>query len=66
MPRAESVLKKAEARYTAGDTSLSEVLPIRREYLDARLAYLDSLRSALQSWAVLSAFLEGVAPGKAD
>jgi cobalt-zinc-cadmium efflux system outer membrane protein len=57
LPKAETVLKVAEARYAAGDLSLADLLPIRREYASARLAYLDGLREVMEAWAELRAFL---------
>ncbi|HWQ92072.1 MAG TPA: TolC family protein [Clostridia bacterium] len=56
MPRAETVLKGAEARYAAGDISLAEVLPIRRDWAVLQLTYLDSLREIVQAWSELKSF----------
>ncbi len=57
-PRAETVLKGAEARYKAGDTSLAETLPLRRERTVVRLLYLAALRDMHAAWALLSRFLD--------
>lgn len=55
LPRADTVLKAAEARYAAGDTSLADLLPVRRDWATMRLAYLESLRDAMQAWGELRA-----------
>jgi len=57
LPRADTVLKSAEARYAAGDTSLGDVLPVRRDWAAVQLTYLESLRDVMQAWASLSPFL---------
>jgi len=57
LPRAETVLKSAEARYAAGDISLAEVLPVRRDWAAAQLGYLESLRDVMQAWAELAPFV---------
>ncbi len=57
LPRSETVLRAAEARYEAGDTSLTEILPVRREWTAVKLSHLDSLREIMQAWADLSPFL---------
>jgi cobalt-zinc-cadmium efflux system outer membrane protein len=53
LPRADTVLKAAEARYAAGDASLDEVLPVRRDWAAVQLTYLESLRDVMQAWANL-------------
>jgi outer membrane protein, heavy metal efflux system len=53
LPRADTVLRAAEARYAAGDASLNDVLPVRRDWAAMRLTYLESLRDALQAWATV-------------
>lgn len=58
LPRADAVLKSAEARYTAGDIGLSEVLSVRRDSATVQLAYLESLREVMQAWAGLSGYLD--------
>ena len=50
LPRAEIVLKTAEARFNAGDISLAELLPIRRDWAAVQLTYLESLRDVMQAW----------------
>lgn len=51
LPRVDTVLRAAEARYAAGDISLTELLPVRRERAAVQLSYLESLRDVLQAWA---------------
>lgn len=53
----EEIARAFEARYAAGDASLTDVLPVRRERIAARLAYLESLRDVMEAWAGLSVFL---------
>jgi outer membrane protein TolC len=63
LPRAETVLRGAEARYAAGDANLIDVLPARRERTSLQLAYLESLREVLEAWAQLSPFLQDTHDG---
>lgn len=56
--RADTILKSAEARYEAGDISLGEVLPVRRDWAALQLGYLESMRDVMQAWAEISAFLK--------
>lgn len=58
LPRAETILKGAEARYAAGDISLAEVLPVRRDGSAVRLGYLESLRDVMPAWAEVASFLK--------
>jgi len=58
LSRAETVLKGAEARYAAGDISLAELLPVRRDWAAVQLSYLESLRDVMQAWAQVAAYLE--------
>ncbi len=53
LPRADTVLRAAEARYAAGDASLNDLLPVRRDWAAMRLTYLESLRDAMQAWATV-------------
>ena len=53
LPRADTVLKAAEARYAAGDISLNEVLPVRRDWAAVQLTYLESLREVMQTWSTV-------------
>lgn len=53
LPRADTVLKSAEARYAAGDSSLSEIVPVRRDWAAVQLTYLESLRDVMQAWAAV-------------
>ena len=55
LSRAEKVLKTAEARYAAGDISLTEILPVRRDWASCQLDYLESLRDVMQAWGELRA-----------
>jgi len=57
LSRAETVLKGAEARYAAGDISLAEILPVRRDWAAVQLSYLESLRDVMQAWAGLSPYV---------
>jgi cobalt-zinc-cadmium efflux system outer membrane protein len=57
MPRAEIMLKAAESRYAAGDTSLADVLPIRRDWAAMQLAHLESMRDVMQAWGEVSGYL---------
>ncbi|MCW5554434.1 MAG: TolC family protein [Verrucomicrobiae bacterium] len=56
LPRADTVLKAAEVRYDAGDISLSEVLPVRRNWAMMQLTYLESLRDVMEAWAQVRPF----------
>jgi cobalt-zinc-cadmium efflux system outer membrane protein len=51
VPRAQTVLKTAEERYALGDISLSELLPIRRDWNDVELMQLEMLRGVIEAWA---------------
>ncbi|MEW6306040.1 MAG: TolC family protein [Verrucomicrobiota bacterium] len=57
LPRAEIVLKAAEARYAGGDIGLTEVLPVRRDWAAAQLAYQETLRELMHAWADVQSFL---------
>ena len=57
LPRAETVLRTAEARHAAGDLSLADILPIRRDYAAVRLAHLEALREVMEAWGSLKLFL---------
>lgn len=57
LPRTETVLKGAEARHAAGDISLAELLPVRRDWAAVQLSYLESLRDVMQAWAALSPYV---------
>jgi len=59
LSRADKVLKTAETRYAAGDISLTEILPVRRDWAAVQLDYLESLRDVMQAWAALTPFLKG-------
>lgn len=51
LPRADRVLAAHEARFEAGDVSLAELLPVRRDWAAVQLTYLESLREVMQAWA---------------
>ncbi|MGZ8899902.1 MAG: TolC family protein [Limisphaerales bacterium] len=53
LPKLSAVLRGGEARYNAGDISLSELLMIRREATLNQMKYLGSLRSVMEAWAGL-------------
>jgi cobalt-zinc-cadmium efflux system outer membrane protein len=57
LPKAEIILRGAEARYAQGDLSLAEILPVRRDWALAQLSYLESLREMMQAWAEVAGFL---------
>ncbi|HOB98691.1 MAG TPA: TolC family protein [Verrucomicrobiota bacterium] len=57
LARADTVLETAEARYAAGDISLMEILPVRRDWAAVQLSYLESLRDVMRAWAELSGSL---------
>lgn len=56
LARADIVLRSAEARHAAGDISLSELLPVRRDWSAVQLNYLESLRDVMQAWAEVRTF----------
>jgi cobalt-zinc-cadmium efflux system outer membrane protein len=58
LPLAETVLKSAESRYAAGDTSLADVMPVRRDWAAIQLTHLESLRDVMQAWAQLSVYVK--------
>lgn len=58
LPRAETVLKTAESRYAAGDISLADVLPVRRDWAEIQLSHLESLRDVMQAWVQVSGYLK--------
>ncbi len=53
VPRAETVLASAEARYAAGDVSLAELLPVRRDAARLKLEALDAVRELTMRWSEL-------------
>lgn len=58
LPKAAVVSRTAETRYGAGDLSLADILPIRREAAAVRLAYLEGLREVMEAWGELRLFLK--------
>jgi cobalt-zinc-cadmium efflux system outer membrane protein len=58
LPRSAVVLRSAESRYGAGDLSLADVIPIRREASAVRLSYLEGLREAMEAWGELRLYLK--------
>lgn len=57
LPRAGTVLAGFEKRYAAGDISLADVLPVRRDRLQLRLTYLEMLRDVTEAWSDLKRIL---------
>jgi outer membrane protein TolC len=55
----DEIARVYEARYAAGDASLTELLPVRRERHGARLAYLEALREVMEAWTELSFYIGG-------
>lgn len=53
LARADTVLASAEARFEAGDASLVEVLPVRRDWTRIQLDYVDALREVMVAWSDL-------------
>ena len=46
-PRADAALQSATRRYEAGDISLAELLPYRRESLEVQERYLETMRDLI-------------------
>lgn len=63
LPRATTVLRAVEARHSAGELALQDLLFARREWAAAQLAHLEALRDVMRAWAELSGYLTG-APGQ--
>jgi outer membrane protein, heavy metal efflux system len=57
LPRSETVLKTAERRYSAGDTRVSDLLSVRRDWASVELSYLESLRDVAAAWAEVRSFV---------
>ena len=57
-PRARAILAAEEARYQAGDLTLAEILPLRRDIIDIRLEELAARRAAFEAQVRLAPFLE--------
>lgn len=53
LSRADTVLASVEARFEAGDASLVEVLPVRRDWTSIQLGYIDALREVMVAWSDL-------------
>ena len=51
LPKAKKVIDGVEAHYAAGDISLAEDLPVRRDGATLQLAYLESLFEVMQAWS---------------
>jgi len=51
IPKVELSLRATEARYAAGDISLTELLVVRREANATRLRYLATITEVLENWA---------------
>ena len=54
LPRAKTVLETAERRYAAGDTRVTDLLSVRRDWASVELSYLESLRDVAAAWAEVS------------
>jgi cobalt-zinc-cadmium efflux system outer membrane protein len=54
IPKVELSLRATEARYAAGDISLTELLVVRREANATRLRYLATITEVLENWAGLA------------
>lgn len=52
------MLQSAESRFSLGDASLTEILPIRCEWVEVQLDYLEVLKEAGLSWAKLILYLK--------
>ncbi len=57
LPQANTMLALAEARYSLGDANLTEILPIRREWAEGQLTYLEALHQAISAWSRLLPYL---------
>jgi cobalt-zinc-cadmium efflux system outer membrane protein len=55
LPKTDKLLAGAEARFKAGDISLSDLLIIRREVSQTRLRYAETLRAVMEAWSGLKA-----------
>jgi len=53
LSRADTVLANAEARFEAGDASLAELLPVRRDWARIQLGYVDALGEVMLAWSDL-------------
>jgi cobalt-zinc-cadmium efflux system outer membrane protein len=60
LPRATTVLAAVEARHTAGELALNDVLSARREWAAVQLAHLESLRDVMRAWAEISGHLKAL------
>ncbi len=54
IPRANAILAAYEKRYSLGDASLSDVLPVRRDRAALKLAQLDALRDVMTEWSKMA------------
>jgi outer membrane protein, heavy metal efflux system len=57
LPRMQGVLRAYEARFTAGDIALLELLAVRRESAEVQMEFLESLRDAFEAWGDLRSLL---------
>lgn len=53
LPKTDKLLAGAQARYKAGDISLSELLIVRRDVSQTRLRYAETLRVVMEAWSNL-------------
>lgn len=54
----EAILQAAETRYSAGDLSLSEILPVRRDWAALQISCLESLCEVMQAWNEVNYFAD--------
>lgn len=55
VPQSRKLLTEMEKRYEAGDISMTELLPVRRDAIATRLKFLKALRDAMDAQAKLIA-----------
>jgi cobalt-zinc-cadmium efflux system outer membrane protein len=53
LPNLDQAAAAAQARFAAGDVSLTEMVAVKRDFAAARMHYLDALRKVMESWAAL-------------
>jgi len=64
LSRADTVLASVEARFEAGDASLVEVLPVRRDWTRVQLGYIDALRDVMVAWSDLQVLTGASSPAQ--
>jgi cobalt-zinc-cadmium efflux system outer membrane protein len=53
LPNLDNAVAAAQARFSAGDISLTEMVALKRDYAAARMEYLDALRRVMEAWSAL-------------